>query len=354
MSVIRLGKYKIVALVLSMVLPLVLHAQSPYFSQYYASPLYLNPALAGAERAISFGVNYRSQWNSNNAPYQLGQFSFIYPILTNGARLKHLGGVGLSIYQDIAGEGATFQTYGASLSGSYRIAINKSNTVLTGLQAGMIQKRIDFSQLQWGSQYDEFVGFDDRITPSVGDLSEQTTFPVFDAGIFWHCVLGRTNYFTHSRGWTVYTGLSASNLNQPDESLLKDGQSRLSILYKLHGGLDYRASRSFKLTPSYLILAQGSNRQYNFGTYFTYTIIADPFSRKPKTFDFQLGIWRRLKDSYTFMIGGSGRNISGGFSYDMNTTSMRYNNLGKSAYEISLKYKISKGKEIRRFSTPLM
>src|SRR5690606_10299550 len=113
-------------------------------------------------------------------------------------------------------------------------------------------------------------------------------------------------------------------------------------------------SRSFKISPSFLFLMQNEHQQYNIGSYFTYTFISDPFSRQPKTFNFQTGIWKRIKDSYTLMLGGSSRNMSVGFSYDMNTSSMRLHNLGKSAYEISLKYKIDKGKDMRRFSTPLM
>lgn len=351
-SVSRL--YKIITLTIVISLPLNLLAQNPYFSQYYAAPLYLNPALAGANREIDLGVNYRSQWNSDDAPYELSQFSFIYPIMINyGARLKHLGGVGFTAFRDVAGEGAIFKTTGLNIGGSYRISLNKSHTILTGLQAGIVQKSVDLSRLRWGSQYDEFIGFDDRLAPSIGDINEQAIFPTFEAGLFWHYALEVPSYVT-SGSWAVFSGFSVANLNQPDESLLRDGTSKLPMLFKLHGGVEYRASRSFKVSPSFLLMRQNHNKQYNIGSYFTYTIISDPYSRQPKTFNLQAGVWRRIKDSYTFMIGGSGRNLSAGFSYDMNTTSMRMSNLGKSAYEISLRYKIDKGKEIRRFSTPLM
>src|SRR5690606_36712052 len=93
-----------------LVMTMGLHAQNPYFSQYYASPLYLNPALSGTNREISLGVNHRSQWNSNDSPYEISQFSFIYPLLSKGARQHHLGGVGFSVYQDVAGEGGLMNT----------------------------------------------------------------------------------------------------------------------------------------------------------------------------------------------------------------------------------------------------
>ena len=331
-----------------------LHAQNPYFSQYYASPLYLNPALSGANREISFSVNHRTQWNSNNAPYEISQFSIMYPLLSKGARQNHLGGLGFSIYQDIAGEGGILKTLGISGSGSYRLSLNESNTILLGLQAGIIQKRVDFSNLRWGSQYDNIIGYDDRITPSIGDFNESTLFPVFDAGFFWHYTNQSPSYNMPSRGWALFSGFTASNINQPDESFLKDGKSRLPMLFKLHGGLDYRTSRTLKISPNYMLMYQNGNTQYNVGTYLTYTFISDAYSRNPKVFDMQIGAWHRINDGFIFMAGGSGRNFSLGFSYDINTSSLRYDNLGKSSYEISIKYKIKKGKEIRKFSTPLM
>lgn len=341
-------------LVLFFSMSLLGNAQNPYFSQYYASPLYLNPALVAANREISFGVNYRSQWNSDNAPYQTGQFSFIYPILNKGALMKHLGGAGLSVFQDLAGEGGIFKTYGIKLTGGYRLPINKNHTMLMGLQGGIIHRKLDYSDLRWGSQYDPQIGFDPRINPTVGSINEQIIFPVFDAGLFWYHTLATTNYYMPSRSWSVFGGFSASNMNRPDESVLKDGRSRLPILYKVHGGLDYRASRSFKFSPTFLLMQQNDNRQYNLGSYLTYSFISDPFSKQPKTIDLQAGVWYRIEDSFIFLLGGSRNNISFGFSYDMNITSMRYNNLGAAAYEISLTYRIKKGEESRNFSTPLM
>lgn len=341
-------------LLFAVALPTGIQAQNPYFSQYYASPLYLNPALSGANREISFGVNHRSQWNSNDSPYEISQFSLLYPLLTKGARQDHLGGLGFSIFRDISGDGGILKSLGISAGGSYRISLDENATILLGLQGGVIQKSVDFSNLRWGSQYDNIIGYDDRLAPSVGDFKENTLFPVFDAGIFWHYAKHANSYNLASRSWAIFSGFTASNINQPDESFLKDGESKLPMMFKLHGGVDIRKSRNLKISPSYLLMYQNGNKQYNLGTYITYSFISDAYGRNPKVFDLQIGAWHRIKDSFIFMAGGSGRSFALGLSYDINATSMRYNNLGKSAVEISIKYKIKKGNEIRRFSTPLM
>jgi len=37
-------------------------AQDPQFTQFYANPLYLNPAFAGTARCPRVTMNYRNQW----------------------------------------------------------------------------------------------------------------------------------------------------------------------------------------------------------------------------------------------------------------------------------------------------
>jgi hypothetical protein len=43
--------------------------QDPTFTQFYANPLYLNPAFAGTNRCARFGLNYRNEWPRLSANY---------------------------------------------------------------------------------------------------------------------------------------------------------------------------------------------------------------------------------------------------------------------------------------------
>src|SRR5690606_31691508 len=95
-----------------------LRAQSPVFSQYYASGLYLNPALSGLEKDIFLGMNYRSQWSNLSTPFNTFQFSFIHPLTKPGVRAKHLGGFGASFLNDVAGPNKEFVTQSVTLAGA--------------------------------------------------------------------------------------------------------------------------------------------------------------------------------------------------------------------------------------------
>ena len=45
------------------------YAQDPQFTQFYANPLYLNPAFAGTARCPRICMNYRNQWPNLSGTY---------------------------------------------------------------------------------------------------------------------------------------------------------------------------------------------------------------------------------------------------------------------------------------------
>src|SRR5215510_8547591 len=82
--------------------------QDPEFTQFYANPLYLNPAFAGSQKCPRVSLNYRNQWpalSGNFVTYSASYDQFYDPIA---------GGVGILILNDQAGEG-TLTTTNASL-----------------------------------------------------------------------------------------------------------------------------------------------------------------------------------------------------------------------------------------------
>lgn len=331
-----------------------IHAQDPHFSQYYAAPLYLNPALTGLEKDILFGINYRTQWRSIEFPYTTGQFSMILPIYKKGITFKHIGGVGITLYNDIAGENGGLKASGINLSGSYNISLpyDKRQTISLGVQLGFVQKKLDLGNLQWGSQYNPFIGFDNTIDPGIGEITEQTIFPVVNAGWMWYFNPDKDKF--RKSGFRAFLGMSVANLNQPDESLYQDGSSKLPMLYKLHGGVDFKITRGLKLTPNLLLMSQNKVRQVNAGAYLTIDVNNNPYARKTNTVEILVGTWKRMDDSMIFTTGLNTKNVTVGVSYDLNSSSLRYQTRGRGAMELSIAYRIIKGKGIRRLSTPLI
>ena len=325
------------------------NAQDQHFSQYYNAPLYLNPAMTGIEGDIYFGVNYRSQWASLEAPYEAGQFSLIHPLMVRGSQFKHVGGVGLSAFSESAGENGSLKSFGFQLSAAYNLILNRdaSQVISFGLQGGILQKSVDFSGLTWGSQYNSFIGFDANITPSLDLGLEKVTYPVINTGVMWMFDPGRRNLYSD---FSAFAGFAVSNFNRPNESVLGDDQvSRLPILYKLHGGVNIGLSELVTLSPTVLYLRQHDNDQYNIGAYFAYR---NPRIRRQ--FKFQVGAWYRLKDAMILSAGVLSKNLALGISYDINQSTLRSATGGKGSVEVSIGYRISRGQGLKRFSTPLL
>ncbi len=63
--------YKLMVLVVVLILAAgeTVTAQDPQFSQFYAAPLYLNPAFAGSTGQARVGANYRNQWPAIDANF---------------------------------------------------------------------------------------------------------------------------------------------------------------------------------------------------------------------------------------------------------------------------------------------
>src|SRR5678810_1107516 len=57
-------------------------AQDPHFSQFFSSPLTLNPAFTGKFNGqVRAAANYRNQWPTINRAYETGTASVDFPIL---------------------------------------------------------------------------------------------------------------------------------------------------------------------------------------------------------------------------------------------------------------------------------
>lgn len=326
-------------------------AQDAIFSQYYASSLYLNPALAGLQPDISLSTNYRTQWN-NISPYTTGQASLIYPFMNkNKPSHEHWGGAGLSVFQDKAGENGSYQVLGGNVNLAYNVSLGsrKLQLISFGLQAGFIQQKTNPDNYEWGTRYTTGNnGFDPSLPDANSKISATKLYPDIGAGAIW--------YFNNSKKYTVrkfssFIGLSAYHLNKPDQSMVQAKAIHLPTLLKAHGGIEFPISEKMRLSPNAIVALQNQVYQYNAGMYLSYRIIDAETGLFAHT-DFILGGWYRVKDAVIFSTGLASRYLTIGFSYDMNNSALRSYTKGKGAYEVSLSFRIPRSLKLLRYDTP--
>lgn len=346
-------------------------AQDPHFSQYYAAPLYLNPALMGAERDMAFSLNHRSQWRSLGFPQNTSQFSFVSALAKPNRGRQPRYCLGLSAFSDVAGEQGSYVAMGATASAAYNLSLNRagSQTISLGVQAGLTQKSLNAGQLKWGSQFDPAIGYNPDLPATARQDLYQTLFPVLNAGLVWFFNPRKSRLISD---FSAYSGFAFSNLNQPSESFFSDKPVRLPVLFKVHGGADLALSPSLALSPAYLLMYQNGRTQVNLGTYVTYhsagrsatqrsaaqkRVLKNtvrPSAAQTKAIKLSLGGWYRFGDSVIGSVGISQQRFTLGFSYDFNVSTLRQYTGGQGAYELSMTYRILRNHQLRRFSMPMM
>ncbi|MBN4049698.1 PorP/SprF family type IX secretion system membrane protein [Bacteroidales bacterium AH-315-N07] len=191
-------------------------AQDPEFTQFYASPLYLNPALAGATVCPRVVLNYRNQW-----PNLSGQFVTYSASYDQFARsLK--GGIGFLLLTDRAGEGTITNTQLSAVY-AYQLDITRKFSIKGGVQATFVQKRVDWTKLKFGDQIDPRYGwvYETKEIPQ----AEMVFYPDFSAG-----------FLAYSPNF--YGGVAVNHLHEPNETFYSKStnKSHLPRKYTVHAG----------------------------------------------------------------------------------------------------------------------
>ncbi len=327
---------------------LIVFSQDPTFSQFYTAGLYLNPAIIALEETTTLSAHTRTQWKSVGANFQTNQLSVMVPIPRKEILEGYWGGVGVSAFQDKASNGALSNS-GLNVTFSTNVKMTRKSQLTLGIQGGVIQKNVSPNSFQWTSQYNPYIGYDGSIDPGISNIETKVFLPDLSAGILYYYNYNEDFMDSKMDG---YFGLSAYHLNQPNESLVIDGDSKLPVLYKLHGGMDIQVGYKFTINPNVLATLQGDNLQVNVGSYFNY-LFAPLIERWNPAF-ITFGGWYRVQDAYIVSAGLGGTYYTIAFSYDMNSSNLRQTVGGNvSAYELSLKLK-QPAKKIRSHHTPRM
>lgn len=303
-------------------------AQDPQFSQYYANPIYTNPAFAGGSNVGRAVINYRSQWPGIAGTIRT--FSASYDEHYD----KLNGGLGFIATGDEAGVG-TLRTFSFSAVYSYQIILSRYLTLRTSVQAGFFQKTIDFSKLN----------FFDEIVRQRGFLNATQEKPITDAVFKESIAAGMVLYSSK-----FYGGFAVHNITQPMQGFYEQQASSLPRRYTAHFGLvvplvDSRdAKKSSNLYPSVLYMQQREFNQLNIGMY---------YNQGP----FVIGGYFRQNnnnaDAFIAIAGIRTPKVKVGFSYDATVSKIRYG--ARQSYEVSLSFELRKRapkKKVRNIVCP--
>src|SRR5438045_9210941 len=127
------------------------NAQDPHFSQFFSSPLTLNPALTGKfDGTLRVAGNYRNQWPAFNNVYTTSTLSLDFSVLNRILPENDTWGIGFMALTDKAG-GNILKTTFVGLSTAYHKALNEDgfSQIGLGFQAMYGQKRLEYTKLYY-------------------------------------------------------------------------------------------------------------------------------------------------------------------------------------------------------------
>lgn len=295
-----------------------LKAQDPQFTQFYANPLYLNPAFAGTAKCPRITMNYRNQWPNLSGTY----------VTYSGAYDMHVdalaGGIGVLVTTDDQARG-TLKTTNLSLLYSYHAAVTREFSLKFGIQGTYLQKTLDKTKLNFGDMIDARRGFVWNTQETVPSQSKKNVD--FSAGILGYS----KNYFV---------GFAAHHINQPDEGLL--GSSKLPAKFTGHAGaiIPLEKGNASYLSPNVLFQAQQKFTQLNLGLYYVKG-------------SFVAGLWYRNADAVIALVGLQNDNFKFGYSYDVTVSKLSGNTAGSHEISVQILFECRpKKKKFRTISCP--
>lgn len=301
-------------------------AQDIHFSQFYASPLSLNPAETGLfDGNWRFTNNYRTQWSAIGVPYRTISAGFDKPFkLRKESKL----GLGVFFVNDQSGA-SNLLVNKLFLNGNYIISINKAHSIGIGAQIGYILKSFTLNGLSLPSQFNDNTGvFDPDLPNNITNLDESINYVDINLGVSYFGKIGKNN---------PYGGVSLFHLNTPKESFLNT-EDKLPMRIVFNAGIIMPITEKINLRPSILTMYHKKAGDWVIGTLGYYIM-----PKQKHISNIFAGIHTRYSlNNMDAIILTGGLGFYGfdiGISYDINISKLQIATKNKGAVEISLIYK---------------
>lgn len=291
-------------------------AQDIGFSQFFANPLYLNPAFAGSKVAPRISLTYRAQW-----PGLVSAFTTVSGSYDQYIPDLH-GGIGAIVLSDRQGDHGMLGTTSLGAVYSFRFRVYDDIFVNLALQASVVNTNLswDLNNLRFGDQIDANNGFVNQ-TSAIAPENTSVFYPDFAAG-----------GMVYGPAW--YVGVAAHHLNQPSQGFYSEDPVPLKLTANAGGLLNVSEERRRQsslglgqpvVSPNFVYQYQGGFHYFNYGLYLDWM-------------PFLVGVWYRNgvenSDAFIFMVGVQQDYFKIGYSYDATVSQLANSTAG--SHEITL------------------
>lgn len=313
--------------IMILVSSLVVNAQDIHWTQYYNSPMNLNPSLTGI-----FGgntrimANLRQQWADVPVPYTTLSAAFdtkLSVFNTDNSRWA----VGGLINWDRAGDGQ-LSLFELGLNGSYTRTLNPNNFVTGGLQLGFGQRSFKIDELTFPSQWGG-----DQFQPGQANnenFSNTSKF-LFKLGA------GANYHWQKTARTKVNVGLAAMNINQPKTGFYDNDDITLPMRLNLVAFTSWQLTSSLDLKVNAVGQFQDQYEEILIGAAIKHHIS----KKRGNNLAIQLGLEYRFGDAFAPVAHLFWNEWMLGVSYDINFSDFDVATNGVGGPELAVRYIIT-------------
>ena len=294
--------------------------QDVHWSQFNDNPIYQNPANTGEFNGDTrFIGNFRDQWRSVSVPYQT------FNVCVD--RKTKLLNYGVLMFHDQSGDGklSTLEAM-VTLSKTFKLSSDSVHVLSGGINIGVNHRQVNTDAFYFDAQYNGYIFNPLLPTNEVFQTDRKTNL---------NLGLG-TQY-----GWNINPrkylkiGLSAFNLNQPNQGFYQDVIKR-DVRWVMQVKYCQPLNARLDILPSIQFSKQGTYDEFMLGSSVRYYLPGSDRNYIHKAL--LAGVWSRAKDAQIVSFGCEYKDWFVGLSYDINTSKLVPASKARGGFEIAVRY----------------
>src|SRR5688500_399385 len=301
--------------------------QDPSFSQFFSSPLNINPSLtARINSKWRVIANLRDQWIGPASPYASATISYDTRALEKQMSENTVFGIGGMLMYNSSMRGIHKASF-ASLNLSYNVLLAADaveHRIGIGIGGIYGNKSVDFSRLYFPEQFIG-TGFDQNLPTGETSLSEMKPYLSSSAGVL-YSITGTYSNFD--------IGAAAYHLNKPKQTFLEDKNQYLPMRYVAHANFETYLTDVFLLTTNAIYQQQAKTNYFSVGGALGYYLTSDYFNQTDVLLN--AGLWYWSNNAIVPYLGLTYSNFQVGLSYDITISKLRQATRKPKTFEISL------------------
>jgi type IX secretion system PorP/SprF family membrane protein len=301
--------------------------QDPSYSQFFSSPLNINPALTanvnGDWRLIA---NCRDQWLRPASPYATGTISYDSKILKTKVPEGNYMGLGGMLMYDQAMMGVLKSSY-ASINASYNVKLAETDDGADhrlGMGAGITyaHQQVDYSKLDFSNQFTGF-GFDTNLPTGEAALTNMKPYLSANLGMLYSYISDYSN---------IDIGVAGYHLNKPKQTVTNDPKQYLPARYVAHGNFGVFLNDKVVLNTNAIYQTQSGTRYFSIGGSLGYYLSNDG----EDDVIINGGVWYWSKNAVIPYLGLVYQNFQFGLTYDITVSKLSQASSKPTTIELSL------------------